>query len=148
MHFVITFIWCHCWVSMVFADGMVYIFQPYIYIYIYIYTNLNTKRTFHIYAKDKHRALHTLNIMMTSSNGKDFRVTGLLCREFIGHRWIHGMWSTPPIKSLWTVLPAADSTLTLRLFQQVAVRKPLYVNQPNMFCFKVHISCIVNGRKW
>ena len=27
-------------------------------------------------------------IMMTSSNGSIFRVTGLLCGEFIGHRWI------------------------------------------------------------
>ena len=26
--------------------------------------------------------------MMTSSNGNIFRVTGLLCRELIGHRWI------------------------------------------------------------
>ena len=48
---------------------------------------------------------------------------------------------TPPTKSLWTVLPATDSTLTLKLFRQVAVRKPLYVNQPK------GISCIVNGRK-
>ena len=27
-------------------------------------------------------------IMMTSSNGNIFRVTGLLCGEFTGHRWI------------------------------------------------------------
>ena len=27
-------------------------------------------------------------IMMTSSNGNIFRVTGHLCREFTGHRWI------------------------------------------------------------
>ena len=27
-------------------------------------------------------------IMMTSSNGNIFRVTGSLCGEFIGHRWI------------------------------------------------------------
>ena len=27
-------------------------------------------------------------VMMTSSNGNIFRVTGLLCREFTGHRWI------------------------------------------------------------
>ena len=27
-------------------------------------------------------------IMMTSSNGNIFRVTGLLCVEFTGHRWI------------------------------------------------------------
>ena len=26
--------------------------------------------------------------MMTSSNGNIFRVTGPLCREFTGHRWI------------------------------------------------------------
>ena len=29
-----------------------------------------------------------LLIMMTSSNGNIFRVTGLLCGEFTGHRWI------------------------------------------------------------
>ena len=46
---------------------------------------------------------------------------------------------TPPTKSLWTVLPGADSTITVRLFQQVAVRKPLYVNHPNKICFKGHI---------
>ena len=27
-------------------------------------------------------------IMMTSSDGNIFRVTGHLCREFTGHRWI------------------------------------------------------------
>ena len=36
-------------------------------------------------------------------------------------------------------MPGADSTITVRLFQQVAVRKPLYVNQPNKFCFKGRI---------
>ena len=29
------------------------------------------------------------NIMMTSSNGNIFRVTGPLCGESTGHRWIH-----------------------------------------------------------
>ena len=29
-----------------------------------------------------------LLVMMTSSNGNMFRVTGLLCGEFTGHRWI------------------------------------------------------------
>ena len=28
------------------------------------------------------------HIMMTSSNGNIFRITGPLCREFTGHRWI------------------------------------------------------------
>ena len=39
--------------------------------------------------------------MMTSSNGNIFRITGLLCGEFTGHRWI------PPTKAsdaeLWYV---------------------------------------------
>ena len=29
-----------------------------------------------------------LQLMMTSSNGNIFRVTGHLCGEFTGHRWI------------------------------------------------------------
>ena len=33
-------------------------------------------------------ALRLLMILMTSSNGNIFRVTGPLCGEFIGHRWI------------------------------------------------------------
>ena len=31
---------------------------------------------------------HTHAIMMTPSNGNIFRVTGYLCEEFTGHRWI------------------------------------------------------------
>ena len=46
---------------------------------------------------------------------------------------------TPPTKSLWTVLPAAGSTLAVWLFQQVAVWKPLHVNEPHKFWFKGHI---------
>ena len=34
-----------------------------------------------------HRTLR-VNFMMTSSNGNIFRVTGPLCGEFTGHRWI------------------------------------------------------------
>ena len=34
------------------------------------------------------RIAQILLIMMTSSNGIIFRVTGPLCREFTGHRWI------------------------------------------------------------
>ena len=46
--------------------------------------------------------------MMTSSNGKFFRLTGLLCVKFIGHRWfplIKGQGQGPLIFSLicaWT----------------------------------------------
>ena len=32
--------------------------------------------------------VHTAKYMMTSSNGNFFRVTGFLCGEFTGHRWI------------------------------------------------------------
>ena len=31
---------------------------------------------------------YPVDYMMTSSNGNIFRVTGLLCAEFTGHRWI------------------------------------------------------------
>ena len=34
------------------------------------------------------RSPRDLNYMMTSSNGNTFRVTGPLCGEFTGHRWI------------------------------------------------------------
>ena len=46
--------------------------------------------------------------MMQSLNGKNFRVTGPLCREFNGHRWIpltKAQWRGPFISSLictWT----------------------------------------------
>ena len=44
--------------------------------------------------------------MMKSSNGNIFRVTGSLCVEFIGHRWIHkGQWRGAlmfPLVCSWT----------------------------------------------
>ena len=36
----------------------------------------------------KHNVSHYREIMMTSSNGNIFRVTGHLCGEFTGPRWI------------------------------------------------------------
>ena len=33
-----------------------------------------------------------MSILMTSSNGNIFRVTGHLCGEFTGHRWIPHQW--------------------------------------------------------
>ena len=36
------------------------------------------------------RVINYLTTMMTSSNGNIFRVTGHLCGEFTGHRWIPG----------------------------------------------------------
>ena len=52
-----------------------------IYMYIYIHVFKNVVLTRWIY--HTHR-----NSMMTSSNGYIFRVTGPLCGEFTGHRWI------------------------------------------------------------
>ena len=48
--------------------------------------------------------------------------------------------NTPPTNSLRTVMAAADTTLTVQWFQQVAVRKPLYKKQSNTFCFRGHVS--------
>ena len=36
----------------------------------------------------KHALISFMEDMMTSSNGNIFRVTGPLCGEFTGHRWI------------------------------------------------------------
>ena len=52
---------------------------------------------------------HELVPMMTSPNGNIFRVTGPLCGEFTGHRWIPSTkvsdaelwWSETPSWSLW-----------------------------------------------
>ena len=74
------------------------------------------------------------------------RINGIICQEErleltvpLYCPEVENWAPTPPTKSLWTVLPAAESTRTVRLFQQVAVRKYLYINQPNEFCFKGYI---------
>ena len=50
-----------------------------IYAYIYAYI---------IYINIWYFRLPLVGVMTTSSNGNIFRVTGHLCREFTGHRWI------------------------------------------------------------
>ena len=48
--------------------------------------------------------------MMTSSNGNIFRLTGLLCGEFTGHRWIP--LTKASSAELWCFLwPASESTV-------------------------------------
>ena len=64
--------------------------------------------------------------MMTSSNGNSFRVTGPMCGEFTGHRWIprtkasdlelwYFLWSTPEKRSskqsqgYWFQMPSPQS---------------------------------------
>ena len=44
--------------------------------------------------------------MMTSSNGKIFRVTGHLCGEFTGHRWI--LHTKANDAELWCFLSSAS----------------------------------------
>ena len=42
----------------------------------------------HWYRNSQHKSGIVIRIMMTSWNGNIFRVTGPLCGEFTGHRWI------------------------------------------------------------
>ena len=62
------------------------------------------------FVESAHCLLVRWEIMMTSSNGNIFRVTGHLCGEFTGHRWIPHtkaskaelscfLWSEPGINS-------------------------------------------------
>ena len=44
--------------------------------------------------------IHIPNIMVTSSNGNIFRVTGPLCGKFTGDRWIPGQWGRTLMLSL------------------------------------------------
>ena len=59
-----------------------------------------------------HATMHRNPVMMTSSNGNIFRVTGHLCEEFTGYRWIPHtkardaelwcfLWSARLSKQLW-----------------------------------------------
>ena len=57
---------------------------------------------------------HTDNHMMRSSNGNIFRVTGPLCREFIGQRWIPHKKASDA--ELWCVF--FDLRLSKRLVKQ------------------------------
>ena len=52
----------------------------------YVEYNASTIRSMH-YGKNA-QLQRCINTMMTSSNGIVFRVTGHLCGEFTGHRWI------------------------------------------------------------
>ena len=54
-------------------------------LYVLNYFEANIK----IYLDDNLETQSNYNVfMMTASNGNNFRVTGPLCREFTGHRWI------------------------------------------------------------
>ena len=61
--------------------------------------------------QDIYSIIHEIwNIMMTSSNGNIFRVTGHLCGEFTGPRWIpHTMASDAEL--WWFLWSASESTI-------------------------------------
>ena len=96
------------------------------------------------------------NIMMTSSNGSIFRVTGPLCGEFTGHRWIprtkasdaefdvffdlrlniraskqsQGWWFETPSRSLWChsndALPSSAIREPVKFIFDVTVERTLW----------------------
>ena len=72
--------------------------------------------------------------------------TGMLARTLVTLIKVRFMTGRHFVTAFYTAhekfmngFTCAGSTLTVRLFQQVAAKKPLYVNQPNRFCFKGHI---------
>ena len=78
--------WLNCFIS---------VMKPAVTIMFYILFDMQSNTTF--------IALVHLYIMMTSSNGNIFRVTGPLCGVFAGHRWFaphNGQWRGALILSL------------------------------------------------
>ena len=85
---IIRLVYCHLehlWLQLV-SNGFTSLIK-----YTLVLTNLHISRqTILIYGFIAHTHTHTCTVlvMMTSSNGNIFRVTGHLCREFTGDRWI------------------------------------------------------------
>ena len=94
------------------------------------------------------------NLMMTSSNGNIFLVTGPLCEEFTGHRWIPltkasdaelscFLWSAPE-QTVWQTIMTPviwDAQIMARRQQG---DKPL--SEPMMFSLLTHIY--VTQHQW
>ena len=86
-------------------------------------------------------------IMMTSSNGNIFCVTGPLCGEFTGHRWIPGH---RPVTRSFDVF--FDLCLNKRLSKQwwgwwfETPSHPLW-RHSNVMCLKEILSCWTHDRK-
>ena len=88
--------------------------------------------------------------MMTSSNGNIFRVTGALCGEFTGHRWIPrtkasdaelwcflrswGWWFKTPSRSLWRHC----NVFTIPWHSNVQIPVAFHVPRRRSFSGKVH----------
>ena len=92
-------------------------------------------------------------IMMTSSDGKKFRVTDPLCREFTGHRWIPRtkasdaelwcvLWSAPWING-WVHSGEAGDLRRNRAHYDVIAYIDAYSNANWQFC-TLHLSVSPN----
>ena len=73
---------------------------------IFTYHNLKCPNPFRKRSPIRPRDPECLFIMMTSSNGYIFRVTGHLCGEFTGHRWI--LRTKANDAELWCFLSSAS----------------------------------------
>ena len=62
------------------------------------------------------KSTRSICFMMTSSNGNIFRVTGPLCGEFTGHRWILRVTGTKPVTRSFDVF--FDLRMNKRLSKQ------------------------------
>ena len=89
--------------------------------------------------------------MMTSSNGNIFRVTGLLCGEFTGHRWIphKGQWRGALMFSFicacingWVNNREAGDLRSHRAHYDVIVMK--YKGFYNYTAFEVHVHFYID----
>ena len=85
--------------------------------------------------------------MMTSSNGNIFRVTGLLCKEFTGYRWIphtndsdaqlwYCIWSAPE----WTV----ELTIVKLMILDAITLAMCYANTLCIDIYKIKMHFIIS----
>ena len=84
-----------------------------------------------------HHWLETFNqYMMTSSNGNIFRVTGHLCGEFTGLRWIPRTKASDA--ELWCFLWCARLSKHSRGWSFETLSHPLWRHRNEIFCFNFH----------
>ena len=81
--------------------------------------------------------------MMTSSNGSIFRITGPLCEEFTGHRWI------PPTKAsdteLWWFLWSAPEQTVEQTIERLVIWYAIVLIMTLPLCWKIIFACMLTG---
>ena len=78
------------------------------------------------------------NPMMTSSNGSIFRVTSLLCGEFIGHRWIPRTKTSDT--EIWYSLWSAPQQMTKQTVETQVLWGAIAFVMTSPQCFDISIS--------